>query len=188
MQEYNWSPDDTSWIGSLQIFFLFFIGTFAGRLTDAGYFRAVFLCGTIMTSLGIFMASVSKTYWQFVLSQGVCSGIGNGLLFTPAVAIVGTYFKEKRALAFGITATGTATGGLIFPSMARQLVPRVGLAWTLRSMGMLQVATLSLALLLLRPRLAPRRTGPFVDWAAFKDLAYTFFACAMFCVSLSFFI
>jgi hypothetical protein len=32
-------PSDISWIGSIQIFLLFFIGTFSGRATDAGYFR-----------------------------------------------------------------------------------------------------------------------------------------------------
>lgn len=182
MQELNRSPDDISWIGSLQVFFLFFIGTFAGRLTDAGYFRVVFFGGSLLTCLGIFMASVSETYWQIVLSQGICIGIGNGFLFTPALAIVGTYFKERRALAFGVTATGTATGGLIFPTMARQLLPQIGLAWTLRSIGLVQVITLGVANFLLKPRLNPKPSAPFVEWAAFKDLSYTFFACGMFCV------
>lgn len=36
------SPSDISWIGSIQVFLVFFIGTFTGRLTDAGYFRPVF--------------------------------------------------------------------------------------------------------------------------------------------------
>jgi hypothetical protein len=34
-------PSDISWVGSVQVFLLFFIGTFTGRLTDAGYFRFV---------------------------------------------------------------------------------------------------------------------------------------------------
>lgn len=182
MQELHRSPDDISWIGSLQIFFLFFLGTFAGRLTDAGYFRIVFLCGSFLTCLGIFMASISKTYWPILLSQGICTGVGNALLFTPALAIVGTYFKKRRALAFGVTATGTATGGLIFPTMARQLLPQIGLAWTLRSIGLVQVVTLGLANFCLRPRLPPKARAPLVDWAAFKDPSYTFFACGMFSV------
>ena len=35
------SVSDVSWIGSIQVFLTFFIGTFTGRLTDAGYFRPV---------------------------------------------------------------------------------------------------------------------------------------------------
>ena len=41
-------PSDIAWIGSIQVFLLFFIGTFTGRLTDAGYFRQVFLVGSFM--------------------------------------------------------------------------------------------------------------------------------------------
>jgi len=182
MQELNRPPDDISWIGSLQIFFLFFLGTFAGRLTDAGYFRMLFLGGSFLTCLGIFMASVSHAYWQIVLSQGICIGVGNGFLFTPTLTIIGTYFKKRRAIAFGITAMGTATGGLVFPTMARQLLPQIGLAWTLRSMGLVQVVTLGLANCLLKQRLVPKPRAQIVDWAAFKDLSYTFFACGMFSV------
>ncbi|KAK9422944.1 putative MFS monocarboxylate transporter [Seiridium unicorne] len=32
---------DISWIGSMQVFFLFVVGTLTGRLTDAGYCRVV---------------------------------------------------------------------------------------------------------------------------------------------------
>ena len=38
----NRSDSDVSWIGSVQVFIVFFIGTFTGRFTDAGYFRPVF--------------------------------------------------------------------------------------------------------------------------------------------------
>ena len=186
MQTLNRSPDDISWIGSLQVFFLFFLGTIAGRLTDAGHFQIVFCVGSVLSCLGIFMASISTTYWQYLLAQGVCIGVGNGFVFTPALAIVGTYFKERRSLAFGITAAGTATGGLVFPAMARQLLPRIGLAWTLRSMGLVQVITLAGANFCLRPRLPPKPKQPLVDFAAFKDLSYTFFACGMFCVCRTF--
>jgi MFS family permease len=128
MQTLNRSPDDISWIGSLQVFFLFFRGTIAGRLTDEGRFRIVFCFGSLLTCLGIFMANISTAYWQYLLAQGICTGVGNGFLFTPALAVVGTYFKQRRTLAYGLTATGTATGELIFPTMARQLLLIIELA------------------------------------------------------------
>ncbi|CAG7556294.1 unnamed protein product [Fusarium equiseti] len=169
-----------SWIGSVQISALFFIGTFAGRLTDAGYFRATFAAGTFLTLLGVFMTSLSTTFWQLLLAQGLCTGLGNGLMFTPSLAVVSTYFKRRRALAFGITATGSATGGLIFPSMARQLLGKIGIAWTVRAMGLVQLVTLIMANLLLRPRIPPRKSGPWVDFASFKEKGYLFFAIGIF--------
>ncbi|KAF5544474.1 transporter MCH4 [Fusarium mexicanum] len=152
-----------SWIGSVQISALFFIGTLSGRLTDAGYFRITFAVGTLLTCLGVFMTSLSTTFWQLLLSQGLCTGLGNGLMFTPSLAIVSTYFKRRRALAFGITATGSATGGLIFPSMARQLLGGIGFAWTVRAMG-----------------IPPRQSGPWIDLASFKEKGYLFFAIGIF--------
>lgn len=171
-----------SWIGSVQISALFFIGTLSGRLTDAGYFRITFAAGTLLTCLGVFMTSLSTTFWQLLLSQGLCTGLGNGLMFTPSLAVVSTYFKRRRALAFGITATGSATGGLIFPSMARQLLGKIGFAWTVRAMGLVQLVTLVMANLLLRPRIPPRQSGPWIDLASFKEKGYFFFAIGIFFV------
>ena len=78
-------PSDISWIGSVQIFLLFFIGTFSGRMTDAGYFRIIFGVGTFLLVLGVFLTSFCTEYWQVFLAQGVCTGLGNGLMFTPYV-------------------------------------------------------------------------------------------------------
>ena len=179
------SPSDISWIGSFQIFLLFFIGVLTGRLTDGGYFRQVMLTGIVFQGLGLFTTSAATQYWQVFLAQGVCMGLGNGCLFCPSLAVVSTYFKKRRALAIGIMASGTGTGGLVFPSIARQLLPAVGFGWTVRTIGFIQLATLAVVFFVLRPRLPPRRTGPFLELSAFKELEYTFYACASFFVSNS---
>jgi len=44
---------------------------------------------------GIFLTSWCKTYWQVLLAQGVCVGIGNGLVFVPSVALASTYFFKN---------------------------------------------------------------------------------------------
>lgn len=173
-------PATISWIGSIQVFLLFFIGTFTGRLTDAGYFREVFLLGTTFQLLGIFTTSACTKYWQLFLAQGVCMGIGNGCLFCPTVATVSTYFSKKRGLAIGMTACGSATGGLIFPAMARQLLPTVGFPWTVRAIGFIQALGLVLANIGLRRRIPPRKAGALVEWAAFGELEYTFYAAGSF--------
>ncbi|KAK0649332.1 major facilitator superfamily domain-containing protein [Cercophora newfieldiana] len=175
-------PADISWIGSFQIFLLFFIGALTGRLTDAGFFRAVFLVGTVLQLLGIFSSSFAGgSYWQLFLAQGVCMGLGNGFLFCPSMAIVSTYFSKKRALAIGIVACGSGTGGLVFPSVARQLLPTVGFAWTMRTIGFLQLAALVVCNFFFRPRIAPKKSGMWLDLAAFKEWEYTFYVLGSFC-------
>ncbi|KAH8647515.1 major facilitator superfamily domain-containing protein [Ilyonectria robusta] len=69
------SSSEISWIGSIQVFFLFVVGVFTGRPTDAGYFRAIFATGSALVVLGSFMASISTTYLQLFFSQGVCTGL-----------------------------------------------------------------------------------------------------------------
>ena len=179
------SPSTISWIGTSQIFLLFFIGTFTGRLIDAGYFRAVFLTGSILSVLGLFMASLSTTYWQLFLAQGLCCGLGNGCLFCPALSLLSTYFSKKRGLAIGLAATGSATGGMVFSAMVQQLLPRVGFPWTMRSLAFIDLACLAVCNLLMKTRIPPRKAGAMVDWKSFKETTYTLFAAGMFFVSVN---
>lgn len=128
------------------------------------------------------MASLSTQYWQLFLAQGVCCGLGNGFLFCPMLSIVSTYFAKRRTFAIGICSCGSATGGLIFPAMFQQLIPKIGYGWTMRSMGFVTLACLIMCNILAKPRLPPRRTGPILELAAFSELPYTLFAIGMFLV------
>ncbi|KAI1117748.1 major facilitator superfamily domain-containing protein [Nemania sp. NC0429] len=173
-------PSDISWIGSIAVFLTFFIGTFTGRLVDAGLLRPVVIAGTAFLTLGIFTTSAATEYWQLLLSQGLVMGLGNGCLFCAAITTVSTYFSTKRSFALGISASGSVTGGLVYPAMARQLLLRIGFAWALRAMGFVMLATMAFVVIFIRSRLPPRRTGSLVEWAAFRDIEYSLYAIGMF--------
>lgn len=174
------SPSDISWVGSIQIFLLFFIGTFSGRATDAGYFKVILTTGAVLELFCIFMTSLCTKYWQLFLAQGVGQGIGCGLMFCPTIALTPTYFSKNRSVAIGIVASGSATGGLVFPAVVMRLLPQIGYGWTMRTLGFISLATLTPCLIFLRQRLPPRKNGPLVEWAAFKESSYSFFAIGMF--------
>ncbi|RSM04504.1 hypothetical protein CDV31_009992 [Fusarium ambrosium] len=179
-QMLNRAPSDISWIGSFEVFFLFFVGTFTGRMTDAGYFRQLFALGFLLVILGCFATSFCKTYWQFFLAQGICMGLGNGFIFCPSMATISTYFEKRRALAMGVAAAGSATGGLVYPSIMRQLLPSVGFPWAIRAIAFVQLGTLGVAACFLKSRIPPRRSGPLVEWSAFKELEYSFYVLGSF--------
>lgn len=149
------------------------------RLTDHSLAVAL---GTVLTLLGIFMASLSTQYWQLFLAQGVCVGLGAGCLFCPALAIVSTYFSKRKMLAIGICACGSATGGLVYPAMFQQLIPKLGYGWTMRAVGFITMGCLIISNIVARPRLPPYSTGPIVELAAFTEPPYTFFAAGIFLV------
>ncbi|VBB81605.1 Putative transporter [Podospora comata] len=173
-------PSDISWVGSVQIFLLFFIGAITGRLTDAGFFRHIFALGTVLLLLGTFTVSAASTYSQVFLSQGICMGLGMGCLFCPSISTVSTYFDKRRAIALAVAACGSATGGLIFPSMVRELLPKVGFGWTMRSIGFIQLLTLGVGCVFLKPRIKPRKSGPLIDLAAWKEGEYVMYALGAF--------
>lgn len=177
-------PSDIAWIGSFEIFLLFFLGIPAGRLTDAGYFRLLVLCGAFLTTFGTFMTSICNTYWQLFLAQGVCIGMGNGLLFAPTMAVISTYFTSKRALAMGIAACGSVSGGLIFPSIVRTLLPTIGFGWTMRAIGLIQVVTLSISLAFIKTRVTPSSSGSWLDFSSFFEAEYSFFTIGSFLVNV----
>lgn len=171
---------DISWIGGLQVFLLFMVGVFAGRASDAGYFHMIFEAGVIFQLTGIFTASLCTKYWQIILAQGVCLGIGNGLLFCPALSVLSTYFSTKRTIAIGISASGAALGGLIYPTIVGQMLPHVGYPWTVRIIGFVMLVAHIPPVLFFSPRVPPRKVGPIFSWQEFKDTQYLFAALSCF--------
>ncbi|EAT81750.2 hypothetical protein SNOG_11251 [Parastagonospora nodorum SN15] len=127
----GFEPSAVSWIGSMQMLGHFSLGMFTGRMFDAGYFYWSLIPGMFLSALGIFMTSLCTKYWQFFLAQGLMNGIGNGMQFAPSLSLVSTYFAKNRSVALAIMASGSATGGLVYPTIARQLLPRIGFPWTL---------------------------------------------------------
>ena len=174
------TPSAISWIGSVQIFLIYFVGSFSGRALDAGFYRTILIIGCSLQVLSVFTTSISTEYWQLFLSQGICKGLGDGVLFCPTVSLVATYFSKKRALAMACTASGAATGGLVFPLIAQQLLPRIGLSWTVRVMAFVILFNSSIVISIARVRLSPRRLGPLIEWTAFQEMPYSLYCIGMF--------
>jgi MFS family permease len=168
VSRFDLPPSTVSWIGSLSAFLVLFISTFSGRLTDAGYFHQTLLLGTILQLLGFFAASFAKTYWQVLLAHGICIGVGGGLIFIPAISLVGTYFTKRRSLALAICAVGNSFGGLIFSAILQSLLPKLGYGSVIP------------ANFLLKPRRIKRNKAPLIEWSAFGEPVYACFSVGMF--------
>ncbi|CAF0747997.1 unnamed protein product [Didymodactylos carnosus] len=50
---------------------------------------------------------------------GFIGGIGMGLIYLPSIVMVGHYFEKKRAIATGITVSGTGIGSITFGPLSR---------------------------------------------------------------------
>ncbi|KAI7764985.1 hypothetical protein ACKAV7_012851 [Fusarium commune] len=178
--QFSLPPSTISWIGSLEVCLIFFIGTFSGRAFDAGYYRTALAVGLFLQILAIFMTSIASSYWQVLLAQGICQGLGNGIIFAPTIANMSTYFTSKKTIAISAGACGAGTGGIVFPLIAQQLLPKIGFRWTVRVMGLVVAVSSMIIMIIAKTRLKARKAGPLVEWAAFKEPAYVLFAAAMF--------
>jgi MFS family permease len=166
------SPSTISWIGSTQACLVFCLGVFSGRALDAGYFRPTIMVGIVFQLVGIFTMSVAKTYWQLLLTQGICTGIGGGIFFVPIVGLCSTYFAKRRGMALGIVTSGNSAGGIVYPIVVRQLLGKIGFGWTVRVLDFVNVVSLAVVIAFMRLRLPPRKTGPLLDMAVLKDVPY----------------
>ena len=175
------SSSDISWIGSVQAALMLRGGLFVGPLADAGFFRELVLAGTFLICFGMFMTSLCTRYYQVLLAQGVCVGLGCAALFLPSVAILSQWFARRRALALGVQSVGSPVAGIVLPIIFGRLQPTIGFGWTTRVIAFI-LAGLSISpVVFVKPRV-PRsaHTRAFYDSTYFKDLPMLLFSAASF--------
>lgn len=151
--ELTYLTDETSsnisWVGTVCMFLLIFIGVISGPLFDLGYFRTMLFAGAALETFGMFMLSLCSKYWQIFITQGVVLGMANGLLYLPGLALVGRSFKTHRAVAMGTVSCGAPVGGVVYTMVFEQLIQKLGFAWTVRVMAFIMLGTYSISFPLL---------------------------------------
>ncbi|KAI9372205.1 major facilitator superfamily domain-containing protein [Aspergillus egyptiacus] len=183
------SPSSLSWVGSIQATLLVMVGIVTGPLVDLGYLRPLIVTGSFLTVFGVMMTSLSTEYYQVLLAQGFCVGIGGGIAYIPALVVISTYFTTKRPIAIGCASIGSSVGSVIFPIMFRQLQPRIGFPWTVRSIGFISLglAVITCAVLCRKPG---EKVGArsLIEWKAFKDVPFMLFSVSLTLVMLAYWI
>lgn len=177
------TASDVAWISSLQYFLIFFVGMITGRLFDMGLFKPTITVGFVLWVFSMMMASLCTEYYQLLLAQGIGTGLSFGIIFPLSVAVPAQWFNRRRAFAFGILATGSSVGGVIFPIMAQKLLPTLGFGWTMRIFGFMGLGLLIFAWFAMKTRLPPTidvrthglRNVQIVDLSALKVPSYSFF-------------
>lgn len=67
---------------------------------------------------------VGKTFG--LISVFIFIGIGSGMVYLPAVVMVGQYFQKRRALAQGLSTTGTGFGAFLMTALLKYLCIEFG--------------------------------------------------------------
>ncbi|KAF2228171.1 major facilitator superfamily domain-containing protein [Elsinoe ampelina] len=175
------SPTSISWIGTTQASLTLLVGVASGPLFDRGYFFPTLVLASLLLSLTFMLLSLSTTYYQILLTQGILQGISSGLLYIPSVAQIPQYFTTHRGLALGIVTAGAPFGGIIYPLLFRHLITTYTFPWATRTLGFLSLALLAISWLVIKPlRLRNAVKKQLRDPSALRDPPYLTFLAASF--------
>ncbi|KAL6915278.1 hypothetical protein FSST1_006773 [Fusarium sambucinum] len=180
-----------AWVGTLQGVILILGGVVTGPIFDRGYFRELLIIGSLITVFGVMMLSLARSYYQVLLAQGVCVGIGSAILYVPSISMVASRFERRRALAVFFSTLGTAVGGIIYPIIFTNLQPRIGFAWTTRVLGFVTLAELIGALAIMLPATRGKlshKVRSLLDPTAFRDPAFMAFCLALFLMWIAYWV
>lgn len=163
------SASTLSFIGSMAFALNAFLAILSARVLRRIGARSTAMAGTTFIGVGEIVAgSCTKTIPGLFFSAGVLVGIGVSLCFISASTVTAQWFYRKRGLANGIVFAGGGLGGAVISFAMDGLIQRLGVAWTFRVIGFIQLATGLPAAWLIKER-NPIRRNQFVEWRLFRD-------------------
>lgn len=136
----NRSESQIGWIFSLYAFLMYFGGIQTGPLFDTFGVRCLIVPGCIGWLAALFILSVCKEYYQFMLGFSLLGGLSASLIFNPGITVIGHWFLKRRGIAMGLAAAGGSVCGIWCSLMLNRLFPRIGYGWTIRVMGFIMLA------------------------------------------------
>ncbi|KAL4929367.1 MCT family MFS transporter [Aspergillus undulatus] len=185
----NYSTSAVSWIPSLEIFFMMAMGPIVGVLYDRHGPQWLIRIGSIMHVFGLMMTSLSREYYQILLSQGLCSALGVSMIFQPSLTCAAGWFDSKRGAAFGILFTGSSIGGVVLPILVTRLIRETGFGWAMRTCAFLILALLIVAILTVRPYKPPepRKVTRAELMKPFKEIKFLLLTIGLFIFTYGFY-
>ena len=149
----GWSTGEVALAGAAGLLLLGLGGPASGILIDRFGVRRVAVAALILTAAGMIGAALSRELWQLVLTFGLVSGFGAGLVSSSLGPVVANrWFVRGRGLVVGVFGASTSAGQLIFfPLLTAVAVSASWRAATWLLAGLLALAAV-LAAILVRER------------------------------------
>ncbi|XP_008297343.1 monocarboxylate transporter 12-B [Stegastes partitus] len=112
----------TSWIHSLVDCTTMLCAPLGSLLMNRWSCRAAVMLGGVLSSCGLLLSSFSSSLELLYFSMGVLTGLGFALCYTPAIAQVGCYFRQRKALAYGVAMSGSGIGTFVLAPAVQLLI------------------------------------------------------------------
>lgn len=158
------SDASVSLIYALSAAMAFAVGAVSGPISDRFGTRWPVSLGMAVIALGFLLATRAQSFAEVQLCYGFMVGVGAGLAYVPALAVVQRWFLRWRGLASGIATAGVGFGTMIVPTLST-LLDACGAWQTAFTMIALGVAVAGIAAAQLLAR-SPERCGLHPDGAS----------------------
>ncbi|TKY87882.1 hypothetical protein EX895_003463 [Sporisorium graminicola] len=147
------SPSNISWIGSIMLSAGYLLAIPAAIMTDVLGPQLTLAVASVFVVVGTVMSSLARSFYQVLLSHGICVGIGIGVAFLPTVSLPNQHFKRYRGVVVSVALGGSSIGGVVWPIILNRMINYSGVsyAWTQRAMGLIQLVCLAASVLMVRP-------------------------------------
>ncbi|XP_054885980.1 monocarboxylate transporter 12-B-like [Poeciliopsis prolifica] len=95
------------------------LGSFLGNRLSC---RVTVFLGGLLSSAGLVLSSFASSLEFLYASLGILTGLGYALSYTTTIAMVGKYFNERKALAYGLALSGTGIGTFLLAPVVQLLI------------------------------------------------------------------
>jgi MFS family permease len=148
--EQGWSRSLISSAGALALLVMALTAPVAGNFIDRFGPRKLLTAGFVILGLGLLLTTVSVAPWQLLVSFGLVSGVGFGVVAVNAFfAAIAPYFVEQRGFAMAVVDSGSTVGPLILVPVAALLLTGFGWRFEFVTMAVACIAMAPLAWYLL---------------------------------------
>lgn len=125
--EFGWTRGQVSLGFTLATLTAMLTMPLTGWLTDRlGARRPILICSAIFGALYASLALLTPQLWHLFVIFLLLGLVGPGTSAVPHASLISRWFTERRGLALGIAMSGTALGGVIWPSATQELLDRFG--------------------------------------------------------------
>ncbi|KAJ0067022.1 hypothetical protein NL108_006264 [Boleophthalmus pectinirostris] len=149
-QHFGRDYSSTAWIHSTIDGITMFCAPLGGFLGNHFSCRSIVMAGGLLSFTGMVLSSFATSLPYLYITMGFVTGLGFALSYTPSVAMVGNYFHERKALAYGIGLSGSGIGTFILAPAVQLLIELYSWRGALLVLGGF-VANLCVCGALLRP-------------------------------------
>lgn len=171
--EFGWSRGALTGAYSLALLAAGLGAPVAGLLFDRVGPRWLYLSGLLAAVLGIGLAGLANTLWQFYICFGLfVGGAGAALGNVPNAALLSRWFKHRLGAAIGLVYSSMGIGTLLLVPYAQVLIDTAGWRAAYHLLGLTVFGLVALSVVLPWRRIAAghpdlRQTAPAADAADF---------------------